>query len=411
MIVKPFKGLRPPKEDAKSVAALPYDVINSEEARELAKGNEKSFLHVTKPEIDLDHNIDLYDDKVYAKAAENFEMFQKNGWLKRDETECLYIYRQIMNKKQQTGLVACVSSKEYWDGKIKKHEFTRKAKEEDRLRHVDTINANAGPVFLTYLAQNEIDEMINKVTASEPEYDFTSEDGITHVFWVVKDENWINLVREHFNKVPAFYIADGHHRAQAAARIAQVRAEKSGKKDSQEHNQFFMAVLFPDKQLHIMPYNRAVKDLNSKSKEDFIKAVEEKFEVEKTECKEPVEPATFGMYLDGCWYKLTAKPSTFPAGDPVKSLDVSILQNNLLEPVLGIQDPRTDNRIDFIGGIRGVKELEKIVNEKKFEVAFSMYPTSIHQLMDIANAGEVMPPKSTWFEPKLRSGLIVNTLD
>lgn len=409
-IVRPFKGLRPPVELASKVASFPYDVLNSEEARELAKDNPKSFLRINKPEIDLDPNIDLYDDKVYAKAVENFNMFIEKGWLVRDEKDCLYVYKQTMEGREQVGLVCCTSAQEYWDDKIKRHEFTRKDKEEDRLRHVDDTSANAGPVFLTYPAKDTINGLMKKITDTKADVDFVSEDGIGHTLWVVKDDAWIESVVKEFAQIPALYIADGHHRTQAGARVAKVRAERATTPvTGDEEFNFFMSVVFPHDHLYIMDYNRAVIDLNGHSEEDFIKKISEKFHVEKTEYKKPTAPNTFGMYLKGTWYKLTAKEGTFDANDPVKSLDVSIMQENLLAPILGIGDPRTDNRIDFIGGIRGIKELERIVDNKSFVVAFSMYPTSIEQLMRIADSGQVMPPKSTWFEPKLRSGMVVHT--
>ena len=410
-IVRPFKGLRPPKEVAPKLASLPYDVINSEEAREIAKDNPQSFLHVVKPEIDLEPGVNLYDQKVYDQAVANFKAFQQKGWLKKDETDCLYIYKEVMDGRTQIGLVGCVSAQEYWDGKIKRHEFTRKVKEEDRLKHVDLVNANAGPVFLTYPAQASIDAMINEAVKANPDIDFTSDDGIQHTLWVIKDPAWLKKISEEFAKLPALYVADGHHRTQAAARLAKVRAENNPNHTGNEEYNFFLAVIFPHNHLHIMDYNRAVVDLNGHSEEEFIKKVEEKFTVEKLEYKNPTAVNTFGMYLKGTWYKLTAKPGSFDANDPVNSLDVAILQNNLLNPILGIGDPRTDDRIDFIGGIRGIKELEKIVDNGKFVVSFSMFPTSIEQLMKIADSGEVMPPKSTWFEPKLRSGMVIHTLD
>jgi uncharacterized protein (DUF1015 family) len=407
-IVRPFKGLRPPKEVAAKLASFPYDVINSEEAREIAGDNQHSFLHVVKPEIDLEPGIDLYDQKVYDKAKENFLMFQEKGYLKQDSENCYYVYKQVMEGRVQIGLMCCCSAQEYWDGKIKRHEFTRKVKEEDRLKHVNVIDANAGPIFLTYPAQDEINTLIDEAIKAEPEVDFTSEDGIQHVLWVVKDQAWNDKITAAFAKIPALYVADGHHRTQAAARIAKERSEKNPNHTGEEEYNFFLSVVFPHNHLYIMDYNRAVKDLNGNSEEEFIKKVEEKFNVEKIDYRKPEALNTFGMYLKGTWYKLSAKEGTFDANDPVNSLDVAILQNNLLSPILGIGDPRTDNRIDFIGGIRGIKELEKIVDNGKFVVAFSMFPTSIEQLMRIADSGEVMPPKSTWFEPKLRSGMVIH---
>ncbi|HNV71288.1 MAG TPA: DUF1015 family protein, partial [Candidatus Ozemobacteraceae bacterium] len=308
------------------------------------------------------------------------------------------------------GLVACCSAQEYWDDKIKKHELTRADKEEDRLKHVDVTDANTGPVFLTYPAKPEIDALIAEVTKGTPEYDFVTSDGIQHVLWVVKDQNWHKRCIELFGTLPALYVADGHHRSAAAARIAKVRREKNPNHTGNEEYNFFLAVLFPHNQLYIMDYNRAVKDLNGLTPEQFLKKVEEKFTVEKTGEKKPTTATTFGMYLKGQWYKLTAKAGSYKADDPIESLDVSILQNNLLAPILGIGDPRKDKRIDFIGGIRGMNELERIVNEGKFAVSFSMFATSIEQLMKIADAGKIMPPKSTWFEPKLRCGVVTHTL-
>jgi len=393
------------------VASFPYDVINSDEARELAKDNPCSFLHINKPEIDLDPDINLYDQRVYDKAVANFKMFQEKGWLVRDQEDCFYIYKQVMDGRSQIGLMCCCSAQEYWDGKIKRHEFTRKVKEEDRLKHVDMTNCNAGPVFLTYPACDSINTLIDEIIKTTPEVDFTSEDGIQHVLWVVNDATWSKKITEEFAKIQAFYVADGHHRTQAAARIAQLRTKNNAAHNGNEEYNFFLSVVFPHNHLYIMDYNRAVIDLNGLSEAEFIKKIEEKFTVEKQEYKKPTARNTFGMYLKGAWYKLTAKSGTFDANDPVNSLDVAIMQNNLLNPILGIGDPRTDNRIDFIGGIRGIKELERIVNSGKFAVAFAMFPTSIEQLMKIADSGEVMPPKSTWFEPKLRSGMVVHTLD
>lgn len=409
-IIRPFKGLRPGRDIASKLAALPYDVINSQEARHIAQGNQYSFLHVTKPEIDLDPAIDLYDKKVYDKAASNFAMFIEQGYLKQDPEPYLYIYRQTMEGRTQIGLMCCCSAQEYWDDKIKKHEYTRKDKEEDRLRHVDVINANAGPVFLTYHADSRIDSLIDKQLRHDPEVSFIGDDGIGHALWVVRDCDWIKEITVAFEKIPALYVADGHHRSAAAARIAKVRKENNPSHTGEEEYNFFLAVLFPHNHLHIMDYNRAVKDLNGLSEDQFLRKIEDKFTVEKTEMKKPSEPRTFGMYLGKQWYKLTARSGSFNDADPVESLDVSILQKNLLTPVLGIGDPRTDKRIDFVGGIRGIKELQKIVNEGKFAVSFAMYPTSITQLMAIADSGKVMPPKSTWFEPKLRSGMVIHKL-
>jgi uncharacterized protein (DUF1015 family) len=410
-LVRPFKGLRPPREIAHQLASLPYDVMNSEEARKMAEGNPHSFLHVTKPEIDLDPAIDLYDQQVYDKAHANFQMFIQKGYLKKDPEAWFYVYRQVMDGRAQTGLMCCCAAEEYWADKIKKHELTRADKEEDRLKHVDTINANAGPVFLTYPAQKSIDALIDQVTKTTPEYDFVSSDGIQHVLWVARDKAWGQNVVQEFSRLSCLYVADGHHRSAAAARIARVRRDKNTNHSGSEEYNFFLTVLFPHNHLYIMDYNRAVKDFNGLSQDEFLKRVEEKFVVEKTSEKKPTRATTYGMYLKGQWYKLTAKPGSFDPADPVESLDVSVLQKNLLDPLLGIKDPRKDKRIDFIGGIRGMAELERIVDNGAHVVSFSLFPTSIEQLMKIADSGKIMPPKSTWFEPKLRSGVVIHTLE
>jgi len=409
--VRPFKGLRAPRDIAPRLAALPYDVINSDEARKLVVGDPQSFLHVTKPEIDLSPKIDLYDPCVYAKAKENFDAFRDKGWLVQDQQKCLYVYQQVMDGRVQTGLMCCCSAEDYWNDIIKKHELTRKDKEEDRLRHVDVINANAGPVFLTYMAKMEVNAMMDAVIKNSSEYDFTAPDGIRHVLWVVKELDWIKSIQGEFKKIPFLYVADGHHRSAAASRIARVRRDQNPKHTGNEEYNFFLAVLFPHDQLFIMDYNRVVKDLNGLSKEQFFEKIGRSFGVEKTRDKKPKSAARFCMYIDGEWYQLSAKPGSYDEKDPVGRLDVSILQNNLLGPILGIGDPRTDKRIDFIGGIRGVKELVRVVNEGRFAVSFSMFPTAIEQLIAIADAGKTMPPKSTWFEPKLRSGVVIHTLD
>ncbi|MBF0546291.1 MAG: DUF1015 domain-containing protein [Candidatus Riflebacteria bacterium] len=409
--IRPFKGIRAPKETAPNLAALPYDVINSEEARKLTKGNPQSFLHVTKPEVDLDPGIDLYDSRVYAKAKENFQQFKKNGWLIQDSDPHLYVYKQVMDGREQIGLMCCCTAEEYWKDTIKKHELTRADKEEDRLKHVDVINANAGPVFLTYRAKPAINKLVEEVVRETPEYDFVAPDNIRHVLWVIKDKGKTEKIISEFSAVPVLYVADGHHRSAAASRIAKVRKEKNPDHTGKEEYNFFLAVLFPHNHLYIMDYNRTVKDLNGNSPEEFLKKLEKSFTIEKTNQKKPVQVRTFGMYLKGQWYKLTAKSDSFDPADPVESLDVSILQNNLLSPILGIQDPRKDKRIDFIGGIRGMQELEKVVDSGKFAVSFSMFPTSIEQLMAIADNGKIMPPKSTWFEPKLRSGVVIHSLE
>ncbi|MHA2330790.1 MAG: DUF1015 domain-containing protein [Candidatus Hodarchaeales archaeon] len=416
VVIRPFKAVRPKNQEiAEKIASFPYDVINSEEAREIAKDNPHSFLHVVKPEIDLDEffagEITLYDDKIYAKAKENFEKLQQEGWLIQDNKPCFYIYRQIMEGRNQYGIVGCVTGEDYWDNKIKKHELTRKDKETDRIRHVDTVNANAGPVFLFRSKQSEIDEIVEKVTREPPLYDFTTEDNITHTVWMITDDMLNKDIINGFTEVPHIYVADGHHRTATGAIIAKRRAEANPNHTGEEEYNFFLAVIFPAKQLRILDYNRVVKDLNGLSTEEFLGIISEKFEVKKGhEDRKPPKKGTFGMHLDNEWYLLITKPGTYDPDDPIQSLDISILMNNLLDPVLGIGDPRTDKRIDFIGGIRGMDELERRVNID-MRIAFSLYPISIEELMKVADAGLQMPPKVTWFEPKLRSGLLIHVYD
>lgn len=411
--VKAFRAIRPTSELAEKVAALPYDVMDSNEAREMVKGNPYSFLHVDKAEIDLDPSIDLYDKRVYEKARDNMRGMIKDGVLQQDKSNCLYIYKQVMNGRAQVGLVGCTSIDDYINNIIKKHEFTRADKEQDRINHVDYCNANTGPIFLTYRAKKAINDMVDSWMANhKPVYDFVSEDNIGHTVWVIDDEAVIKKLEAEFDAIDYLYIADGHHRSASAVKVGIKRREQFPNYKGDEEFNFFLSVLFPDEQLYIMDYNRVVKDLNGNSSDEFISKVREKFDVEAHNGADPYKPTTkhtFGMYLDGKWYKLTAKAGTFNENDPVDRLDVSIMQNNLLNPILGIQDPRTDKRIDFVGGIRGLKELEKRVNAG-MKVAFSMCPTTIDDLMSIADAGQVMPPKSTWFEPKLRSGLFIHEL-
>ena len=411
--VRTFRGIRPKKELAKEVASFPYDVINSQEARVIAKGNPYSFLHVVKPEIDLAENIDLYDERVYQKAKDNFYSMIDKGVLVQDERPHLYIYKQRMGQHEQFGLVGCVSADEYNKDIIKKHEFTRKTKEDDRTKHVLTLNANAGPVFLTYRDQKEIDQIIfDYVKKNEPENNFTKEDGIEHTFWVINDETIANKLTGLFSKIDYLYVADGHHRSASAARAKAERLKNDANPNDNKEYNYFLAVLFPATQLKIMDYNRVVFSLNGNNKEEFLKKVQEKFEIIGTNTDpSPKNRMEFGMYLDGSWYQIKARPGTYPADDPVESLDCAILQANLLSPILGVGDPRTADNIDFVGGIRGAEELKKRVDSKEAQVAFKLYPTSIHQLMSVADAGKVMPPKSTWFEPKLRSGLVVHLLD
>ncbi len=411
--VRPFRGLRPRKELAEKVAAPPYDVLDSREARELAKDNPYTFLHVNKPEIDLDPSVSLYDEAVYRKGAENLRRFIQEGVVVQDEKPMFYIYRQIMGEHQQVGLVACASVDEYEQDIIKKHELTRQEKEDDRVKHILYQNAQVGPVFLTYKARPEIDAVIHHIMQGEPEYDFTS-DGVRHTLWLVEDDATIQKLIELFQQVDVLYVADGHHRSAAAQRVREIKRKENPNHTGQEEYNYFLTVIFPHNQMQILDYNRVVKDLNGLTPQEFLRRVEEKFEVTLMGSEQPYKPQKtheFGMYLEGNWYKLTPKPGTFDESDPVKRLDVSILQENLLAPILGIGDPRKDKRIDFVGGIRGLKELEKRVNSGEWKVAFAMYPTSIEELMAIADAGKIMPPKSTWFEPKLKSGLVVHLLD
>jgi len=410
--IKPFKALRPVKDKASKIAALPYDVMNTEEARNMVKGNPYSFLHVDKSEIDLPIGTDLYDESVYAKAKENLNSLIHDKHLIEEEKPCLYLYQQVMNGRSQVGVVCCASVEEYERDLIKKHEHTRAAKEADRIKHVDTTNAQTGPIFLTYKARENISQKMNEIMTQPPVYDFTAEDDVRHAVWVISNDNDIAFFIENFKKVDALYIADGHHRCASAVRVGQRRREANATHTGNEEYNYFLAVIFPDIQLEIMDYNRVVKDLNGLSLGEFLQKVSEKFDMVECLDDKPYKPVslhTFGMYISRKWYVLTAKAGTYPETDPEDSLDVSILQKNLLAPILGIGDPRTDNRIDFVGGIRGLSELERRV-DKGEAVAFSMFPTSIKQLMDIADAGEVMPPKSTWFEPKLRSGLFVHML-
>lgn len=413
-IFKPFRGLRPPADLAAKIASPPYDVIDSDEARELAEGDEHTFLHIVKPEIDLDPAVDLYDDRVYAKAAGNLETFISKKWLVQDEKPRFYAYRQRMGDHSQVGLVGCVSIIDYFNDLIKKHEFTRKQKEDDRTRHVNILNANAGPVFLTYRSDPAIDKLVSEVATGEPEYDFTAPDGVVHTFWVIDDQESNGKIEKLFGDLPCLYVADGHHRSASAARVGFERKDANPSHTGEEEYNLFLAVLFPNDQLSILPYNRAVRDLAGLSEDAFFNKVKEKFDVapiESVASASPGNPREYGMYLDGAWYRLAAKEETFDAADPVDSLDVSIIQDNLLAPILGIGDPRTDERIKFVGGIRGDRELERLVDGGGFAVAFSLYPTTVDQLMNIADTGNVMPPKSTWFEPKLRSGLVVHLID
>lgn len=411
-IIRPFKAIRPQKELADKVAALPYDVMSSDEAREMVKGNPYSFLHVDKAEIDLDKSIDLYDTRVYEKARDNLNQMINDKIFIQDEKPCFYIYQQTMNGRSQTGIVACASIDDYINNVIKKHEHTRADKEQDRINHVDYCDANTGPIFLTYKHDNEIEAIINNCITSEPEYNFSAQ-GVLQKVWVIRDESIHEDLQKLFAEVPYLYIADGHHRSASAVKVGLKRRQDNPDYTMEDEFNYFLSVIFSDQDLYIMDYNRLVKDLNGHTEEQFIDLVKEKFKVEKLQTIDAYSPEnkhTFGMYLGSSWYKLTAYDHAYDVNDPVDRLDVSILQNNILKPLLGIDDPRTSNRIDFVGGIRGIKTLQNQVDEGNMAVAFSMYPTTIQDLMDIADAGEVMPPKSTWFEPKLLSGLFIHKL-
>ncbi len=411
-IFRPFKAIRPVPEYASKVAALPYDVMNSAEAAEMVKGNPYSFLHVDKAEIDLPEGTDLYSEQVYLKARENMDKLVSDGICKQDEEPKFYIYRQIMNGRSQTGLVGCVSIDDYINNIIKKHELTRADKEADRINHVDYCDANTGPIFLTYRPNGDIAAILADWKENHaPVYDFVTDDGIANTVWVIDCPELIAKIAELFAGVDYLYIADGHHRAASAVKVGLKRREQIPDYNGSEEFNYFLAVLFDCDELEIMDYNRVMKDLAGNTPAEFIEKISKNFDVEEIgeNAYKPEKAHTFGMLLEGKWYKLTARENTFDAADPVAALDVSILQNNLISPILGIEDPRTDKRIDFVGGIRGLGELERRANEDMC-LAFSMYPTTLKELMDIADAGKLMPPKSTWFEPKLLSGLFIHKL-
>ncbi|OIP02507.1 MAG: hypothetical protein AUJ97_05865 [Bacteroidetes bacterium CG2_30_32_10] len=413
-ILKAFKGLRPPKNIAKELASRPYDVLNSKEARIEAEGNQYSLLHIIKPEIDLVIGIDEHDESVYNKAKENFDKYQKAKWLIKDNKENLYIYAQTMNGKTQYGIVGCAGVEDYMNGIIKKHELTRKDKEEDRMKHVRITDANMEPVFFTYPAVKEIDDIVAKIVKEQQaEYDFTSVDGIGHHFWVINDDTTIKKVIDLFAKVPYTYVADGHHRTAAAALVGNEKKKNNPNHNGKEEYNFFLAVHFPDNQLTIIDYNRLVKDLNGLSTIQFIEKLKTVFDIEEkgTTIYKPNKLHNFGMYIDGKWYSMTAKSGTFNDTDPIGVLDVTILSKLILDNLLGIKDLRTDKRIDFVGGIRGLGELKKRVDSGEMKAAFALYPVSMRQLINIADTNNIMPPKTTWFEPKLRSGLVVHSLD
>lgn len=410
-VIRKFKAIRPTSEMAEAVAALPYDVVNSEEAREMTKDKPYSFLHVDKAEIDLPVGTDIYSPQVYAKAKENLDKLVSDGILVQDNKPMLYVYELTMDGRSQTGLVACTSIDEYLNGIIKKHELTREDKEQDRIRHVDICNANTGPIFLAYRTVDEISAIIENVKKNAPVYDFTAEDGIKHRAWVIDNDETANKLIELFKAVPNLYIADGHHRNASAAKVGLKRRAEHPDYTGDEEFNYYLAVIFPSDQLKIMDYNRVVKDLNGMTSEEFMNKLTEKFDIHEADGRaKPEKQYDFGMYLDKKWYMLTAKEN-LRVNDAVAGLDVSILQDNVLIPILGIGDIRTDKRIDFVGGIRGLGELERRVDSGEMKVAFAMYPTSIDQLMTIADENKIMPPKSTWFEPKLRSGLFIHSLD
>ena len=412
--IKPFKGIRPPKELVEEVASRPYDVLNSEEARAEAEGNEKSLYHIIKPEIDFPAGTDEHDPRVYGKAAENFRMFQDKGWLVQDEKECYYIYSQTMNGKTQYGLVVGAYVDDYLNGSIKKHELTRRDKEEDRMKHVRVNNANIEPVFFAYPENRTVDAIVAKYTAGELVYDFIAPgDGFGHKFWVVDNDEDIRAITEIFAEMPAMYIADGHHRSAAAALVGAEKARQNPNHRGDEEYNYFMAVCFPADQLTIIDYNRVVKDLNGLTPAQFLEALKKHFTVEEkgTEIYRPAALHNFSLYLDGKWYSLTAHPDTYDDNDPIGVLDVTISSGLILDEILGIKDLRTDKRIDFVGGIRGLEELKRRVDSGEMKLALALYPVSMKQLMDIADSGNIMPPKTTWFEPKLRSGLVIHKLE
>lgn len=413
-LIRPFNALRPRQDLAWQIAAPPYDVLNREEAFEMAAGNEYSFLRINKPEIDVEPAIDAYDPRVYQKGAENLQAFIDKGIMLRDPHPAFYVYRQIMGSHQQTGVVAAASVEAYDRNLIKKHEFTRPDKEDDRVNHINTLSAQVGPVFLTYRAQPAIDVLIADITQTAPEYDFEADDGNRHILWVVSEQSLVAGLQAEFDKLDCLYVADGHHRSAAAQRVRNLRRDANPDHTGEESYNFFSTVVFPDNQMQILDYNRVVKDLNGLQTDEFLRKIQAFFNVREATGIQDAKPGLehqIGMYLDGKWYCLAPITGTWPVDDPVRNLDVSILQDNLLSRVLDIGDPRRDKRIDFVGGIRGLQALQNRVDSGAWAAAFALYPTSIQSLMAIADAGEVMPPKSTWFEPKLKSGLFVHMLD
>ncbi len=411
--IKPFKGVRPPKQWVEEVASRPYDVLSSEEARREAGDNEKSLYHIIKPEIDFAPGTDEHSEPVYAQAVANFKKFQEKGWLVQDAEEKYYVYAQTMNGRTQYGLVVGAYVEDYMNGVIKKHELTRRDKEEDRMKHVRINNANIEPVFFAYPDHAELDAIVARITAGEPEYDFVAPDGFGHHFWVINDRKDIDRITELFAGIPYLYIADGHHRTAAAALVGAEKAKQNPHHNGTEEYNYFLAVCFPGSQLNIIDYNRVVKDLNGLSVEEFLNKVGEHFDIEKkgAEIYKPTHLHNFALYVDGSWYSLTAKPGTYDDQDPIGVLDVTVSSDLILRDILGIHDLRSDKRIDFVGGIRGLGELQKRVDSGEMKMALALYPVSMQQIMDIADTGNIMPPKTTWFEPKLRSGLVIHKLD
>jgi len=411
-VIKPFKGVRPPKDLVEKVASRPYDVLNSEEARREAEGNPQSLYRIIKPEIDFAPGTDEHLPEIYEKAAENFAEFKEKSWLMQDDKELYYVYAQTMNGRTQYGLVLCASVEDYMTEKIKKHELTRRDKEEDRMKHVRVNDANIEPVFFAYPHQDEIDKIVAEVVKKEPEYDFVASDEVGHHFWIIDDKKTIERITELFAEIPALYIADGHHRSAAAALVGnEKRSQNPNHKGDEEYN-YFMAVCFPDNQLNIIDYNRVVKDLNGMTDGEFLEKISKNFDIEPqgAEIYKPNKLHNFSLYLSGKWYSLTAKSGTYNDSDPIGVLDVTISSDLILNEILGIKDLRSDKRVDFVGGIRGLGELKKRVDSKEMKAAIALYPVSMKQLIDIADTGNIMPPKTTWFEPKLRSGLVIHEL-
>ena len=411
--VKPFRGVRPPKEYVEKVASKPYDVLSSEEARAEAGDNEMSLYHIIKPEIDFEPGTGEHEPKVYDKAVENFKKFQEKGWLVQDDQECYYIYAQTMDGRTQYGFVVGASVDDYLEGRIKKHELTRREKEADRMHHIEINNANIEPVFLAFPDDSVLEEILVRTSQTTPEYDFVSEDGIGHTLWVIRDKETIDTITREFGEIPYLYIADGHHRTAAAAHVGEEKAKADPNHNGTEEYNYLLAVCFPQSHLKVMDYNRVVVDLNGNTEEEFLQKLGEKFIVEDkgTEIYKPAKLHNFSLYLGGKWYSLTAKEGTYDDNDPIGVLDVTISSDYILRDILGITDLRTDKRIDFVGGIRGLGELKQRVDSGEMKMALALYPVTMKQIIDIADSGKIMPPKATWFEPKLRSGLIIHKLD